>query len=411
MRRIVGLTYIACKNAKPADKSYKLFHGGGLFLEVEPSGRKVWRMKFRHDGKESRVKLGEFPAMGVAAAVAERDQHKSRLRSGVTPVQHRDSETRSRKLAAENSFETVAREWFANRVKSGGWVETHSGKVIARLERDVFPWLGTRPISAITAPEVLTVLRRIEDRGALDTAHRAKQDCGAVFRFAIHDGRAERDPTADLRGALPPAKGGHFATITEPKAIGELLRAIDGYSGTYTTRCALKLAPLVFVRPGELRHAEWSEIDLERAEWRIPGEKMKAGDPHIVPLSQQALAVLAELKPLTGDGRYLFPSERTGARPMSENTVLAALRRMGYATDQMSGHGFRAMASALLNEQGWNRDAIERQLAHAERNRVRASYNFAEHLPERRKMMQAWADYLDRLRENTGKVVAIGRAA
>ncbi|WP_299691685.1 site-specific integrase [Hydrocarboniphaga sp.] len=298
------------------------------------------------------------------------------------------------------------------RVKAGGWVESHSEKVIARLERDVFPWIGKRPISAITAPEVLIVLRRIESRGALDTAHRAKQDCGAVFRYAIHDGRAERDPTADLRGALPPARGGHFATITEPKAIGELLRAIHGYSGTFATCCALKLAPLVFVRPGELRNAEWSEVDLEKAEWRIPSDKMKAGEPHIVPLSEQAVAVLADLQPLTGDDRYLFPSERTRTRPMSENTILAALRRLGYSTDQMSGHGFRAMASTLLNEQGWNRDAIERQLAHAERNRVRASYNYAEHLPERRKMMQAWADYLDMLK-NERKVIDqhFGRAA
>ena len=235
----------------------------------------------------------------------------------------------------------------------------------------------------------------------MDTAHRAHQNCGQVFRYAVATGRAERDPCGDLRGALPPVREKHHASLTDPKAIGGLLRAIDGYKGAFVTKAAMNLAPLVFVRPGELRQAEWAEFNLDAAEWRIPGEKMKMRDPHIVPLSVQAVAILRELHPLTGRGRYVFPSARTpsGGRCMSENAVLAALRRLGYGKDDMTGHGFRSMASTLLNEQGWHRDAIERQLAHAERNAVRAAHNYAEHLPERRKMMQAWADYLDGLKQ------------
>ena len=262
----------------------------------------------------------------------------------------------------------------------------------------IFPWLGNSPIKNITAPELLTALRRIEAKGSIDTAHRAKQNCGQIFRYAIATGRAERDPSGDLRGAIPPASGKHMATITDPKEIAGLLRSIDDYRGSIVTRCALRLAPLVFVRPGELRHAEWGEISFETAEWRIPAEKMKAGVLHIVPLSRQSLDVLQEIQPLTGHGKYVFPSPRTDSRPMSNNAILSALRRMGYAKEEMSGHGFRSMASTLLNEQGWNRDAIERQLAHAERNSVRAAYNYAEFMPERKEMMQAWADYLEEIK-------------
>jgi integrase len=273
-----------------------------------------------------------------------------------------------------------------------------------RLEMDVFPWVGSRPVSQITAPELLSCLRRIESRGALDTAHRAHQNCSQVFRYAIATGRAERDPAADLRGALPPPAGGHFASTTEPSKIGALLRAIDGYEGTFVARCALRLAPLVFVRPGELRMAEWAEFHLDDAEWRIPAERMKARVQHIVPLSTQAVSILRDLHPFSGSGRFLFPSVRTPARPMSNNTLNAGLRRLGYTTDDQTAHGFRSMASTLLNEQGWNRDAIERQLAHGERDEVRAAYNYAQHLPERRKMMQAWADYLDGLRAGAAVV-------
>jgi len=258
----------------------------------------------------------------------------------------------------------------------------------------------------ILAPELLATIRRIESRGAIETAHRTLQNCGQVFRYAVASGYADRDISGDLRGAIPPTKEKHHASVTDPKDVAALLRTIESYAGSFVTMCALRLAPMTFVRPGELRHAEWGEIDLDKAEWRIPAEKMKMREQHIVPLSRQAVAILRELHPLTGAGKYVFPSVRTQARPMSENTVNAALRRLGYAKDEMTGHGFRSMASTLLNEMGWNRDAIERQLAHAERNSIRAAYNFAEFLPERRKMMQAWADYLDKLRAGA-KVTAL----
>jgi integrase len=267
----------------------------------------------------------------------------------------------------------------------------------------VFPWLGSRPIKAITAPELLSVLRKIDSRGANETAHRALQVCGRVFRYAIATGRADRDPSRDLSGALAPIQEKHFASITEPLAVGQLLRAIDAYKGAFVTRCALRLAPLVFVRPGELRAAQWAEFDFDKAEWRIPATRMKARVQHIVPLSTQAIAILRELQPLTGRFPFAFPSVRSRFRAMSENAVTGALRRMGYIGQDMTGHGFRSMASTLLNEQGWNRDAIERQLAHGERDAVRAAYNYAEHLPERRRMMQAWADYLEKLKNASGE--------
>ncbi|MEB0165111.1 tyrosine-type recombinase/integrase, partial [Glaciimonas sp. CA11.2] len=300
-------------------------------------------------------------------------------------------------------------EWFSKYAPN--WVASHSDKIIRRLERDIFPWLGSRPISEISAPELLDVLRRIEKRGAIETAHRAHQNCGQIFRYAIATGRAERDPSGDLKGAIPPSKEKHHPSITEPKAVGELLRCIGGYTGSFVTKCALQLAPLLFVRPGELRKAEWSEINLDTAEWRIPAEKMKMRAVHIVPLSIQAVAILNEIMPLTGKGKYVFPGARTNGRPMSENTVNGALRRLGYGSDDMTGHGFRSMASTLLNEQGWNRDAIERQLAHAERDSIRAAYNYAEHLPERRKMMQAWADYMDGLSASNVVSGEFGKAA
>ena len=304
-----------------------------------------------------------------------------------------------------DSFEAIAREWHAK--FAPGWVASHGDRILRRLEADIFPWLGKRAIAEIKAPEVLAVIRRVESRGALETAHRAMQNCGKVFRYAVATGRAERDPTGDLRGALPPPKEKHHASIVEPSRVGELLRAIDSYQGFYVTRCALRLAPLVFVRPGELRKATWDEINFTAAEWRNPAARMKMREVHIVPLSRQAIEILRELEPLTGNGipakpdvpRYIFPGGRSRERPMSEGAVLAALRRIGYGKEEMTGHGFRSMASTLVHEQGWNHQAIERQLAHAERNAVSAAYNYAEHLPERRKMMQAWANYLDVLRE------------
>ena len=300
-------------------------------------------------------------------------------------------------LTTQGSVEAVAREWFARFSQS--WSTSHAETIEQRLDNYIIPNLGQRPINEVTAPELLTVLRKIEALGYVETAHRVKQICGQIFRYAIATGRKDHDPAADLKGALPPAKSKRMASIIDPKGVGGLLRAIDDYKGSIVTLCALQFGTLTFVRPGELRHAEWEEIDLEATEWRIPAEKMKMRSPHIVPLSRQAIAVLKKIQPLTGQARYVFPSERTHSRPMSENTVNAALRRMGYTKDELTGHGFRSMASTLLHEQGWRSEVIERQLAHQERNKVKAAYNHAEHLSERKKMMQAWADYLDALKK------------
>lgn len=390
------LTDKEISNAKPTPKAKRLFDGGGLYLEVAPSGGKWWRFKYRFGGKEKRISLGVYPDVGLKDARARRGDARKLLADGIDPGAHRKATKAMQAERASNSFEAVAREWFVK--NSAEWVESHSDKIIRRLERDVFPWIGGRPIHEITAKELLTVLRRIEDRGAIETAHRAHQNCGQVFRYAVVTGRAERDPSGDLRGALTPWKPKHYVTLTDPKAIGDLLRAIDGYHGNFITKCALRLAPLLFVRPGELRRAEWSEINLDKGEWRIPAEKMKARVKHIVPLSPQAVSILRELHPLTERAQWVFPGVRTNDEPMSENTINAALRRLGYGKEEMTGHGFRGMASTILHEQGWLTDVIERQLAHSERNSVKAAYNHAEHLPERRRMMQAWADYLDGLK-------------
>ena len=402
-KRIAPLTDTKVRTAKPAKKPQKFFDGGGLFLLVTPTGGKLWRFKYRFGGNEKLLCIGTYPETSLAEARQRRDQASSLLAKGVDPRETKKAQKAAGKQEAE-TLEIIAREWYAK--FSPSWAPSHAKTTIRRLELFIFPWLGTKPVKAVSAPELLSVLRRIEAKGALETAHRVKQVCGQVFRYAIATGRAERDPSGDLRGAIPPASGKHMATITDPKEIGGLLRSIDDYRGNIVTRCALQLAPLVFVRPGELRQAEWSEFDLETAEWRIPAEKMKAGAVHIVPLSRQALGILREIHPLTGHGRYVFPSPRTDSRPMSSNAILSALRRMGYAKDEMSGHGFRSMASTLLNEHGWNRDAIERQLAHAERNRVRAAYNYAEFMPERKKMMQVWADYLEGIKSGA-KIIPI----
>lgn len=393
------LTDTAIRNAKPTEKPYKLADERGLFLLIHPNKGRYWRFKYRFDGKEKLLALGVYPDVSLKVAREKREDARKQIAAGIDPSHHRKAHKAAKAAGDTNIFEVVAREWFEKH--SSNWVASHADKIIRRFEKDVFPWMGTRPIGDIKAPELLAVLRRIENRGALETAHRALQNCGQVFRYAVATGRAERDPSGDLRGALPPARPTHHPSITEPKAIGAMLRAIDGYQGSLVTKCALKLAPLVFVRPGELRKAEWSEFRLDAAEWRIPATRMKMREQHIVPLSTQAIAVLKEIQPLTGNGRYVFPGARTNGRPMSENTVNAALRRLGYTSNEMTGHGFRSIASTHLNEQGWHRDAIERQLAHAERDEIRAAYNYAEHLPERKRMMQAWADYLEALAKGT----------
>ncbi|MGA9854494.1 MAG: integrase arm-type DNA-binding domain-containing protein [Gammaproteobacteria bacterium] len=386
------------RNSKPREKPYKLFDGQGLYLLIKSKSQRWWRFKYQSDGKEKLLSLGIYPDVSLKQAREKRDELRRNVAAGIDPSLQR----RAMQQADASSFEGVAREWHAKRLHT--WTQEHAARILRRLEKDIFPWVGTRPIAELIAPEVLAVLRRIESRSVLDTAHRALQNCSAVFRYAVATGRASRDPCADLRGALPPTRGKHHAAITEPQAVGELLRAIEGYQGSLITKCALQLSALVFVRPGELRRAEWSEIDFTTSEWRIPAGKMKARALHIVPLSQQAVATLRELQPLTGSGRYVFPSVRTADRPMSENTITGALRRLGYTKHDMTAHGFRSLASTLLNEQGWSRDAIERQLAHAERDATRAAYNRAEYLTERRKMMQSWAEYLDGLRKGADVV-------
>jgi len=393
----VPLTDTACKNArpKPDGKPAKYADEKGMYLLVNQTG-KYWRLDYRYANKRKTLAIGVYPTTTLKDAREKRDEARRLLAADIDPSEHRKVTKASKVLQAENSFEAVAHEWFTKYKPT--WTDGHAERILRRLERDIFPWLGSRPIAGIDAPELLTNLQRIERRGAIETAHRAMQNTSQIFRYAIATGRAKYNPAADLTGALAPTIKTSFPTITDPAKIAELLRAIDGYQGTLATQCALKLAPLVFVRPGELRQAEWCEIDLENALWIIPAARMKMREKHVVPLSRQAVTILTELKPLTGNGRYVFPGARSNSRPMSENTVNAALRRLGYDKDTMTGHGFRHMASTLLNEQGWNRDAIERQMAHAERNSIRATYNYAEYLPERLRMMQSWADYLEALK-------------
>lgn len=399
------LSATAVDKAKANGKTQKLADGGGLYLEITPKGQKRWRYRYYFEGREKLISLGTYPEISLKEARERHFEARKQLANGINPSAARKAEKVAQ--AGTDSFEAVAREWHSKHTHM--WTEKHAAQILRRLELNIFPWLGKKPINKITPPELLEVLRRMENRGALETAHRVQASCDQIFSYAIATFRAERNPVSDIKGAIPPTKKKHLASITDPVKIGELLRAIDAYEGSFIVKSALQLAPLVFVRPKELRHAEWAEIDIEKAEWRIPAEKMKARELHIVPLSRQAIEVLERIRPLTGQGaaaRYVFPSPRTLARPMSDNGVLSALRRMGYAKEEMTGHGFRSMASTLLNEQGWNRDAIERQLAHAERNGVRAAYNYAEYLPERCKMMQAWADYLDSLRAG-GEVIQV----
>ena len=403
------LTDVTIRKARPADKTQRLFDGGGMYLEVSPAGGKWWRLKYRFGGKEKRLSLGTYPDTGLADAREKRDAARKLLAAGVDPGEQRKAAKAAGEDRAANSFEVVAREWHAR--QSATWVELHASRIMLRLENDVFPWLGSRAIAEVTAKELLATVNRIVDRGAVESAHRVLQNCGQVLRYAIATGRAERNPAADLRGALPPVKQSHLAAIIEPNAIGGLLRAMDAYNGSLVTKCALRLAPLVFVRPGELRQAEWAEFDLDAAQWNIPAAKMKMREPHLVPLAPQAVAILRELHALTGQGRYVFPSARSPQRPMSNNAVLSALRRMGYATDEMSGHGFRAMARTVLDEVlHFRPDYIEHQLAHAVKDPNGRAYNRTAHLPERRAMMAAWADYLDALKVG-GNVIPMTRKA
>ena len=393
----MALSDLKVKGAKAQSKPYKLTDGRGLYLLIQANGAKLWRFNYRFSGKQKTLALGGYPDVPLAAARKKLDKAREQIANGEDPAATKQANKATSVAESIDSFEAVMREWFekfmADKAKS------HSSKIMSRFERDLFPWIGSRPIAQIQPQELLKVLRRTEKRGTLETAHRELQNCGQVFRYGVATGRCPSDPSRDLKGALAPWRPKHYPTITDSKAIGELLRAMDSYDGAQITAYALRLAPLLFVRPGELRRAEWSEIDFDKAEWRIPAAKMKARVIHIVPLSTQAIGLIRELQKLTGKKKYLFHSVRSVLEPMSENTINAALRRLDYSKEQITGHGFRSMASTILNEQGWNRDAIERQLAHGERNQVRAAYNYAEFMPDRRKMMQAWADYLDTLRE------------
>lgn len=400
----MALTAIQVKTAKATDKPQKLSDGGGLYLQVQPTGAKYWRLDYRFAAKRKTLAMGVYPDVSLSVARERREDARKMLANGADPGAVKKAQKTAVVALSENSFEKVAREWHIKNLHN--WKQSNADKLINLLRNDIFPWLGKRPIGEIAAPELLQTIRRIESRGVLETAHRARSLCGQIFRYAVATGRSQRDPASDLRGALPAVKHKHHSSITDPKAIGQLLRDIDGYSGTFIVKCALRLSPLVFLRPGELRQAEWTEIDLDKAEWRIPADRMKMHAVHIVPLATQAVETLREIHSLTGDGKYIFPTTYTTTRPMSENTLRVALRRLGYTNDMMTPHGFRSMASTLLNEQGFNRDAIERQLAHAERNGVRAAYNYAEYLPERRRMMQHWADYLDGLAKGA-EVIAI----
>jgi len=404
----MALTDTTIRNAKPGERPIRLFDGGGLYLEVSPTGGKWWRLKYRFDGKEKRLSLGVYPDVSLKDARDRRDASRKLLANGIDPSENRKAMKSARADLVANSFEVLAREWFAK--FSATWAANHSDRIIRRFERDIFPWIGVRPITEVTAQELLSVVRRIESRGALETAHRALGNCGQVFRYATATGRADRDLSIDLRGALPPVKGEHFAATTEPKRVAEILRAMDGYEGTLTVRCALRLAPLVFVRPGELRKAEWAGIDLDAQEWRYT--VTKTNTPHIVPLSRQAVEILRELQPLTGRGRFVFPGARSTGRPMSDNAILAAMRRMGISKEEMSGHGFRAVARTILDEVlGVRPDYIEHQLAHAVRDPNGRAYNRTAHLPERQKMMQQWADYLDKIKIGAEVVTLHGSAA
>ncbi|ORC47840.1 integrase [Burkholderia sp. A27] len=402
----MALTDLTVRNAKPTGKLYRLFDERGLYLEISVSGGKWWRLKYRFAGKEKRLSLGVYPEVGLKDARERRDAARKLLANGIDPGIERKIQKAASAERAANSFEAVAREWFAK--YSPGWAESHASKVMGRLEKDVFPWLGGRPIAEITALEVLAVLRRVEARGALDTAHRVHQNCGQVFRYAIATGRAAHDICSGLRNALPPSRHTHFPSITEPSEVAELLRALDGFKGTFVVQCALRLAPLLFVRPGELRTAQWVQFDLDKAQWRYTVSKTKT--EHLVPLSTQAVGVLRELHALTGQWQFVFPG-RDPKKPMSGAAVNAALQRLGINTKtEITGHGFRAMARTILAEQlHFRSEVIEHQLGHKVPDALGTAYNRTKFLRERIAMMQAWSDYLDGLKAGA-QVVPIGVA-
>ena len=394
----MALTDTFTKNTKHSGKSAGDKHtdGGGMYLLVNAGG-KYWRMDYRFADKRKTLALGVYPEVSLAKARQRREKARELLADGIDPSTAKREEKQAKADAAAHTFALVAREWLAKTAAKRA--DATQNKITSWLEKDVIPFIGAMPISAIGPRDVLAALRKMEARGALDSVHRVKQVTGQVFRYAVAIGAAERDVTQDLKGSLAKAAPGHFAAITEPKQLGDLMRALFNYAGHPNVVTALRLTPLVFVRPGELRTMEWAEVELDAAEWRIPGAKMKMKADHIVPLSTQALALLRAMHPATGHGKFVFPSLRTGERPMSENTINAALRGMGYTKEMHSAHGFRATARTIMDEvMGERVDLIEHQLAHAVKDVNGRAYNRTAHLPARREMMQRWADYLDKLR-------------
>jgi integrase len=392
------LSDVQIRNARGKDRPYKLADGGGLYLTVQPHGAKLWRMDYSFGGTRKTLSFGAYPAVSLEQARKRREEAKKLLADDVDPSDVKKAQKATKQERAANSFEVVAREWLERRKDE--LTPKTSRNQAAFLERDVFPYIGGKPIADISAPDFLSVFRRVEEMGKGYSAHRIRTICSLIMRYAVATSRATSDPTLSLKGALKPVKAIHLAAVTEPKQVAELLRMLWGYKGTFVVACALKIAPYVFVRPGELRHMRWQDIDFDAAEWRYTVTKTKT--EHIVPLAHQVVALLKEIQPLTGHGKYVFPSPRTGERPMSDNAVLSAFRRMGIPKDEMTGHGFRAMARTILDEVlGERIDLIEHQLAHAVRDPLGRAYNRTKHLPERKRMMQHWADYLDGLRSGT----------
>lgn len=401
------LTDADCRNATcPANlKRRRLTDSAGLYLEISPAGSKRWFWKFYPDGKETRLALGSYPTVTLKAARMARDEARKIREAGTNPVQQRKADKIAASASSATTFEAVAREFHA--IKATGWSASHSERWLRAMEKDFFTRLGSLPVANITAPLVLDAIQRIEARGAQETARKLLESVGQVFRYGIQTGRCERNPASDLAGALKPAQVRHMAAVLEPIQAGELLRSIEGYAGQPLTRAALALSALLFQRPGNIRAMEWAEIDLNAALWTIPAAKMKRtlmgkinGRPHLVPLAPQALAIMEEIRPLSGHGRYVFPSMLSGDRCMSDNTIRAALRRMGYSNEEMTAHGFRAMARTLIAERlpGVSTDVIEAQLAHGKSGPLGMAYDRAEYMEQRRQMMRTWADYLDRLR-------------
>lgn len=392
------LTEFKIKGAKPTSQKYKLSDGGGLYLEVTPAGGKLWRYKYRFNHREKLLSLGKYPDVSLKKAREKHQKARQQLADNIDPAEVKKQE----KAAKANIFKDLTKQWW--KAQKGKWTLGHANTVYRRLEIDVLPWLGDKPINEITTKEVLQVLRKAESRGVVDTAHRLAQMCNNIFLFAVASGLCDNNPAADINKALKVVPQKNFPAITEPEEIKELLRAIDSFQGSFIVYCALRFLPLVFVRAGELRRSEWQEINFENSLWTIPAHRMKMKRDHIVPLSKQAQGILEELYPLTNKSNYIFPTIRSFQRPMSENTLNAALRRLGYSKEDMSSHGFRTMASTRLHEMGWPSRVIEFQLAHVDKNKVRGIYNRAEYLEERTRMMQFWANYLDSLK-NGDKVL------